>query len=144
MNGFSLKMSNRYLSKKRLIDLIYTIEMLALIIISIIIIAAAMYYWAENYQNTPNIRRTVTLYYTNWCKFCKIMKPVWQQVKDRAAHSGIVFVEIDGDKQKTPGVTSYPTIMMIVDGKSYKYGGKADYQQLWRFVMNIKPEYVLN
>jgi hypothetical protein len=72
------------------------------------------------------------------------MKPVWNAVKYNAAKSGIKFVEIDGDKQRTPGVNSYPTIIMIADGKSYEYKGKADYRSLWRFVMNVKPEYVMN
>jgi thiol-disulfide isomerase/thioredoxin len=85
-------------------------------------------------------RRTIVLYAVDWCHFCRAMKPTWEKVKS-AAPSTIRFVEVDGDKVKTPGVTGYPTIMMVNDGHTSIYKGQAtDFEELYNWTMSIRPQ----
>jgi len=84
-----------------------------------------------------NATRTVHLHYTNWCGACAHMKPVWAQVKAAAAGSGIKFMEIDEDVAHTPGVTRYPTIMMINEhGRTSLYNGPASAPALQAWIMD--------
>ena len=87
-----------------------------------------------------NTRRFVTLHYTNWCHYCKQMKPVWATVKASLADSGVQFRELDEDVAKTPGVTGYPTILMLDEkGHSHKYNGIADATQLRNWIVAPTP-----
>jgi thiol-disulfide isomerase/thioredoxin len=84
-----------------------------------------------------NNTRRVTLHYTQWCGYCKNMKPIWEQVKLATAASGILFNEIDEDVARTPGVTGYPTIIMLNErGERSKYDGPADFATLRAWVVN--------
>ena len=77
-----------------------------------------------------NVRR-IYFHYTNWCGFCKKMKPVWEGVKVALKDTGMEFYEIDEDIAKTPGVNSYPTILMIDEhGYRQQYPGSIDFEKL--------------
>jgi thiol-disulfide isomerase/thioredoxin len=83
-----------------------------------------------------NSKPTVTLYKTEWCHFCGLMKPVFEKVSQDAAATGIEFKIVDCDKTKVSFVSSYPTIIYTdTAGKSFKYNGRSDYQQLLKFVL---------
>jgi hypothetical protein len=65
------------------------------------------------------------------------MKPVWNQVKAATVNSGIRYAEIDEDVAKTPGITAYPTIMMVAEnGRATRYDGPADYDALLAWAVN--------
>jgi thiol-disulfide isomerase/thioredoxin len=83
-------------------------------------------------------RKTVTLHYTNWCGYCKQMKPIWEAVKLRMKQEDdtIIFNENDEDKAPTPGVNAYPTIIVYVDRRAYRYSGGADSEKLYNFILN--------
>jgi thiol-disulfide isomerase/thioredoxin len=84
-----------------------------------------------------NNTRRVTLHYTNWCGYCKQMKPVWEKVKVAAANSGIIFSEVDEDIAHTPGITGYPSIIMLNErGERSKYFGTADFDTLRNWVVS--------
>jgi thiol-disulfide isomerase/thioredoxin len=84
-----------------------------------------------------NGKPTIVLYKTEWCGFCKSMKPVFEKVKTDSANTGIIFKIVDCDEVKVPFVNSYPTIIYTdTAGKSFKYSGRADYQQLLKFVLS--------
>lgn len=87
-------------------------------------------------ENFAAKNRTVTLHYAPWCVHCKIMKPIWEQVKIATAGSGIVFKEVDEDKAKTPGITGYPTILMVDGSSTYKYPGQPDFETLRDWVVS--------
>lgn len=81
-----------------------------------------------------NIRR-VYFHYTNWCGYCKQMKPVYAEVKAVLKDTGVEFYEIDEDIAKTPGVNSYPTILMIDEhGFRHQYPGQIDFESLRSWV----------
>lgn len=80
--------------------------------------------------------RTITLHYTNWCHYCKNMKPVWAAVKQQY-NGRIKFAEIDEDIAHTPGITSYPTIIMRDErGNIRKYDGAPVVQELSKWAIN--------
>jgi hypothetical protein len=67
------------------------------------------------------------------------MKPVWAQVKNTAASSGIKFIEVDEDKTPTPGINGYPTIVMIDEnGARSEYHGGPDFTKLYPWVIAKK------
>lgn len=82
----------------------------------------------------------VGLHYTEWCGYCKRMKPVWAQVRKNIESnpdlSGVKFIEIDEDKTPTAGITSYPTIIRYKDGRAREYKGVADYDIIRSFILN--------
>ena len=103
-----------------------------LVLVLVVYILYTMYYPAkkEGFEST----RVITLHYTNWCGYCKRMKPIWAAVK-AAGRTGVRFVEIDEDVTKTPGITGYPTITKVDElGRKYTYNGPADYDALLTWV----------
>lgn len=94
----------------------------------------------ERFTDQINNTRRVYLHYTNWCGFCKKMKPIWAQVKGTLAETALEFYEIDEDVAKTPGVNSYPTILMIDEnGFRHQYPGAYDFEQLRSWCVMPKP-----
>jgi hypothetical protein len=94
-----------------------------------------------------NRNRTVIFHYTNWCRACGMMKPVWEGVKkyeqSRAESTTtnatnnikVVFKEVDEDQAQTPGIVKYPTILMVDEyGKTSEYPGGFDYELLRTWV----------
>ena len=80
----------------------------------------------------------VGLHYTDWCGYCKEMKPVWQEVK--ASLSGpefasVIMFENNEDDNPTQGVSSYPTVIKYQDGKARRYQGRKDFDELRTFIL---------
>lgn len=64
------------------------------------------------------------------------MKPIWDQVKLATINSGIIYREIDEDKTHTPGITGYPTILMLSEsGHTYLYTGPANFNRLRNWII---------
>lgn len=114
--------------------------------IAIAIIVLIGLYWlmmpvSEGYAPSPKFYadRTVgttpvvTLHYTNWCGACRMMKPVWNELKQTP---GYKFVEIDEDKTPTKWIKGYPTIYLYRDGNLHEYPGGADLAKLREFISN--------
>lgn len=76
----------------------------------------------------------ITLYYADWCPHCTRMKPVWAKVKRDSQTPWMVFREVDGDQEDTPGISGFPTIRAVVSGVTYQYSGGADYTKLKNWV----------
>ncbi|AMN83811.1 thioredoxin [Faustovirus] len=83
-------------------------------------------------------RKTVMLYYTNWCGYCKQMRPIWEAVKIRMKQEDdtIIFNENDEDKSPTPGINAYPTVIMYVDRRAYRFPGGNDSEKLYNWILN--------
>lgn len=79
----------------------------------------------------------VTLYYADWCPYCQRMKPVWNRVKSENQTPWMIFREVDGDVQDTPGISGYPTVRAVVSGVTYQYPGGADYNKLSSWIQRL-------
>lgn len=63
------------------------------------------------------------------------MKPIWEQVKLATINSGVIYREIDEDVAHTPGITAYPTILMLTEtGHVYQYNGPNDFNRLRNWI----------
>lgn len=95
---------------------------------------------AEHFVDQINNTRRIYLHYTNWCGYCKKMKPIWAQVKETLADTALEFHEIDEDIAKTPGVNGYPTIIMIDEnGFRHQYPGGIDFEKLRSWCASPSP-----
>ena len=88
-----------------------------------------------------NNERQVSLHYTDWCPNCISMKPIWEQVKRDLYHrSGVPrvkFIEINEDIAKTPGVTGYPTIRMLLEsGRQVEYHSAPTVESLKNWIIS--------
>jgi thiol-disulfide isomerase/thioredoxin len=87
-----------------------------------------------------NNKRRIYLHYTQWCHFCRMMKPVWEKVKTATTGSGIEYIEVDEDLVHTPGISGYPTIIMLDEqGRRHKYIGQADFDTLRNWCVSPNP-----
>ncbi len=85
---------------------------------------------------TLNGQRFAILHYTEWCSYCKRMKPIWEEAKHRMAGKAISMQENDEDKQPTAGVNKYPTIYLLDEyGHKREYHGPADLITLTQFLL---------
>lgn len=115
-------------------------ENIIAVAVVIAIIGVFLYYQYPQEDLIINRGRYVTLHYTNWCGYCKLMKPVWNKVKLSLDDRDINFIEIDEDVAKNPFINGYPTIIMVDrDGRSHTYDGLADFQQLRAWVLSPNP-----
>ena len=91
-----------------------------------------------DYKNAEGFNgvRNVTLHYTNWCPYCTLMKPVYAEVKAKLQGASFRFSEIDEEIVKTPGINSYPTIIMMDEnGNRRQYHGSADVAMLTQWLL---------
>ena len=135
-------------------------ELIAAAIILIIIYLAAKVGWLnyDGFQGNVNVvpesvmsyyksleqeryganKVVVGMHYTNWCSYCKQMKPVWQEVKaslNNPNFSSVVMLENDEEAKPTPGVSMYPTIIRYEGGKARRYKGRYDVDELRTFIL---------
>lgn len=90
-------------------------------------------YYSSNYSNMP--KSIIGFHYTNWCGYCKRMWPIWNKVKSNL-EGKVMFIENEESPgNKTPGVTSYPTIISYRNGVANKYTGGYDYEQLRTWIL---------
>lgn len=88
-----------------------------------------------------NKTRSITLYHTTWCGYCKRLMPTWNQLKMNLVTTGIKFIEVDGDDAKKSGrasdVTSYPTLHKLDEnGVRSSYTGVRDYKSLRDWIVS--------
>jgi len=96
------------------------------------------YYKSLETEKYGEAKIVVGFHYTNWCGYCKQMKPVWQEVKaslNNSNFSSVVMLENDEEKNPTQGVSMYPTIIKYQDGKARRYKGRYDFDELRSFIL---------
>lgn len=109
-------------------------------LVAIALIILLIYWIVPKERFGVNETRVITLHYTNWCPHCKNIKPIWAAVRAATEGSRIRFKEVDEDIAHTPGVRSYPTILMLAEnGHTYRYGGGPDFNKLRNWVVSPQP-----
>lgn len=109
--------------------------------IAILVVTIFIVYFTRSKKTTTegmraiNNTRLVKLYHTTWCPHCVAFMPVYKQVKLATAGSGIIYEEIDGDKEETPVGISYPTVLMIDEyGRKHNYDGDRSFDDFRNWV----------
>ena len=109
---------------------------IALVIVVVLIVV--YFLMREKFAMGPR-KRTVTLYYADWCSYCQAMNPVWTTVKLRANDlysPGVVFNEVNCSNGGKGCPGAYPTIYLIDErGYRHEYMGTATYEPLMRWVI---------
>jgi len=91
----------------------------------------------------PSIKNKiiVQLHYADWCKFCIMIKPAWIKLrksagaKENTEFSNYVFLQVDHDKVKAPGIKTIPTVVkQMPDGSMSLYSGNKTYSDLVAWV----------
>lgn len=106
----------------------------------VLVIAVAIIWYCsrvETFETTRiNGKRQVYFHHTSWCHFCNDFRPTWEQLKSEMVGTDVVFTELDEDKAKTPGVKSYPTIILLDEtGRRYLYSGMRTVPDLKRWIL---------
>lgn len=85
------------------------------------------------------------LYYASWCGWCKKIKPVWEELKERVKNdptlnSKVIVTEIQCDVENPPEkakkINGYPTIILEKNGKEISYEGERTIEAFIEFIKN--------
>uniref|UniRef100_A0A6C0D370 Thioredoxin domain-containing protein n=1 Tax=viral metagenome TaxID=1070528 RepID=A0A6C0D370_9ZZZZ len=96
-----------------------------------------------NNEYIPNNKvGELMLFYVDWCPYSQSTKKQWYTYKKKyKGDYKISFVEIDCDKNTnladTYKIDSYPTIILLVDGKKYIYDAQMNDATLTQFINTI-------
>jgi thiol-disulfide isomerase/thioredoxin len=81
------------------------------------------------------------LFYTKWCPHCKKTMKDWAKYKTDNRDTRATFTLIDCEKNKDKaelyGIESYPTIIMVLDGKNYEFDSNFSKESMDKFVSTI-------
>lgn len=93
-----------------------------------------------------NNKAKLTLYYADWCGYCKKMKPKWYNIKEKLNNqiiNGIIIEmnEINGDDNNEQieelNIEGYPTIVMFKNNNSKQFdNSQFSYDTLIEFIKN--------
>ncbi|EDO34590.1 predicted protein [Nematostella vectensis] len=96
----------------------------------------------QNFDTTVSLGTTFVKFYAPWCRHCKILAPVWDQLANKCADqvAGPKIAKVDCTKEESLcqsfGINGYPTLMLFKDGVQKKeYSGNRDLDSLYRFIM---------
>ena len=79
--------------------------------------------WAELPEPTGSGKpKSLTLYYANWCHFCKVLMPTWRTLGSE--YKGIKIVAIEEQQNTSFPVDGYPTIVYRDGSRMEKYEGQ--------------------
>ena len=124
------------------------------IALGVLFIAGLTYYIYVNYirkdkkEFVPNeeyvdkrVKYECILFYTEWCPHCKKTMKEWMDYKngfgDERAKFSIVDCDKNKDKAELFGIESYPTIVLVLDGKNYVFDSNFSKESMDKFVSTI-------
>lgn len=93
---------------------------------------------ATTYVTPSTTATSLTLYYTNWCPFCKAISGEWSKLKQMLAGTPIAVSEVDCEANpeaaKLHNVQSFPTIILFKNGVETSYEGSRDADSMMKWV----------
>jgi thiol-disulfide isomerase/thioredoxin len=64
-------------------------------------------------KSVPQAKNKLTLFYTNWCGYCRAFLPEWEKVKQSSyPQCDIISIDCDNEKEKCGGVPGFPTLVL--------------------------------
>jgi thiol-disulfide isomerase/thioredoxin len=104
-------------------------------IIVVVIMLLLFFYYNKKEFLTAMYKPTVVLHSTKWCPACKMVKPLWEELK-KDEGSNYNFIENDEDLNPTQSVTSFPTFSLIVGNRRHFYKGERSLEMIkkWLFL----------
>ncbi len=85
----------------------------------------------------------VQLHSTEWCKYCKQMKPIWEEAISRIKNDpnldgGFLFLEQNQDECNSPAIKTVPAIFKFKTGENSlkKYENVYDVDALKNWILN--------
>jgi protein disulfide-isomerase A6 len=93
----------------------------------------------KTHNNSDKIQLPVkiTLYYAEWCGYCKRFKPTWERLKE-AFNGKVNYAEYESENKKVmerENIKSYPTIKITHGGETEIYKGGREFNVLFSYVM---------
>jgi len=113
-----------------------------LILVLLIIFILLFYYTnIEKYDNTSYTTELI-LYHVDWCKYCKDVKAIWEELKSKLPNITITNYNCTNNDMKTPMnniIYGYPTIIVVKrlnDNiiKEYNYEGNRDINSIINYI----------
>jgi thioredoxin-like negative regulator of GroEL len=125
--------------------LLWTGLFIIFIIISVIVYKTYMKKIIYNPNNEfikNNKKGELMLFYAAWCPYSQTTLKQWYTYKEKYdGEYSIAFVEIDCDENTnladSYNIDSYPTIILLVDGKKYIYDAQMNDATLTQFINTI-------
>lgn len=109
--------------------------------IFILILACAVFYivsrsyYSENFENT---HKTVYFFTAEWCPHCVKAMPMFKELANELTDDKTECKFIDEannkDMLKKFNITSFPTVVMTVDGKNVTFSGERTKENLKNFI----------
>ena len=100
----------------------------------------------EQSESGNNKQLVCTMFYTEWCGYCKKAKPEWDKLMGEmhgqsVNKTNVVFRKIDCDKEvdlaKQYNIQGYPTFKFEMDGKVIDYDGGNTYSEFKNFINRL-------
>lgn len=97
-------------------------------------------------QSSQDKTLTCTMFFTEWCGYCKKAKPEWERLSSELHGQNInghqiVFRKIDCDKEpdlaKKYGIEGYPTFKFEVENRVVSYDGGNTYDEFKAFINKL-------
>jgi len=90
--------------------------------------------------------KTATLYHTDWCGHCKVLKPIWHKIKQSFANDkNIMFIEYESDRNPNEvsqaNIPGFPTIKLQIDNEIISYKGNRSHDDLVGFISHYKQKF---
>lgn len=99
----------------------------------------------EDFETQVASRDWIIKFHAPWCKHCKTLKPIFEDLALKKSHAGIGEIDATANKITAAkyNVTSFPTILYKQDGVLGKYDGARTLHSLAQFVDRLNaPAYM--
>ena len=100
----------------------------------------------ENFEEQFNSKDWIVKFYAPWCKHCKTLKPIFEELGSKVSHVGVGDIDATSNKVTAAkyNVSSYPTIIYKQNGHVGKYQGHRSLEGLGQFLERLNSPSVMD
>lgn len=91
----------------------------------------------DNESDNIQLPVKITLYYAEWCGYCKRFQPTWEKLKE-AFNGKVNCAEYESENKRVmerENIKSFPTIKITYNGQTEIYKGDREFNVLFSYVM---------